>query len=209
MERLSLDVIMYMAMNMDVPEILTLCETSKRFNRFICKNQKFWMNRIIMEFPYLDIREYGPDYYTSYRNLAYRDIEIYVGLAMLDEETTDWEGPEEDWEEDEVYANSIVRLRTNLPEEAVSEILYNIADNLGDSVDYGYFTVRINGEDTICNNVQELDIECFNDANNHIESVNIFLLSLGPGDVEYYEDNLDDILETAISKAKANYYGQI
>lgn len=45
-DKLSADVIVYMALNMDLPEILSLCSTSTRFNKVVCLNKIFWVNRL-------------------------------------------------------------------------------------------------------------------------------------------------------------------
>ncbi len=45
------DILIYMALSYDLPEILSLCRTSKRFNNTICLNQLFWMNKLMKDFP--------------------------------------------------------------------------------------------------------------------------------------------------------------
>jgi len=52
-ESLPSDVIIYMALAMDLPEILTLCTTSTRFNNVICQDTPtsvFWINRLKQDF---------------------------------------------------------------------------------------------------------------------------------------------------------------
>ena len=44
--QLPRDVIIYMAITMDLPELYNLCQTSRRFNELVCENQTFWMNRL-------------------------------------------------------------------------------------------------------------------------------------------------------------------
>jgi len=210
METLSPDLLVYIAMNMDVPEILSFCETSPQFNRLICKNQKFWMNRIMTEFPNLNIRDYAPDYYQSYRQLAYREIGINVIVSILDE-ATDWEESEEDWENDEIESDSIVRLRTNLPDTAVREIFYLITSRIIDSIiETGDLTISVNNQDASCDIKtyrETVSMECFKDINDQTQSVNIYYVALDIGDPQMYYDNLDDILNNAIVQGKAEYYG--
>ncbi len=50
LSRLSKDVIIYMALNLDLPEILKLCQTSRRFNKTVCKNRDFWSNKLQRDF---------------------------------------------------------------------------------------------------------------------------------------------------------------
>ncbi len=61
-ERLPPDVIIYMAMNMDLPEILSFCLLSKRFDGIICQNKDFWLHRLINDYE-VDVSEI-PSHYT-------------------------------------------------------------------------------------------------------------------------------------------------
>ena len=68
-DRLPPDVIVYMAMNMDLPEILTFCMSSRRFNHIVCKNNKFWLQRLINDYDvHVDQipRHYTPKTYYEY-----------------------------------------------------------------------------------------------------------------------------------------------
>lgn len=56
MEQLPGDVVFSIALMMDLPEILSLCKTSKRFNRIICENRNFWLRRLQRDYN-IDIRE--------------------------------------------------------------------------------------------------------------------------------------------------------
>ncbi len=40
------DALVYMALMMDVPDILSLCNTNSKFNRYICENGDFWLQRL-------------------------------------------------------------------------------------------------------------------------------------------------------------------
>ena len=44
------DVIVYIALTMDLPEIWSLCSTNSRFNLVICQNQDFWRNRLKQDY---------------------------------------------------------------------------------------------------------------------------------------------------------------
>nr|QBK91402.1 MAG: F-box domain and ankyrin repeat protein [Pithovirus LCPAC302] len=65
------DIIQSLAMTLELPEILVLCRTSKRFNQLICDNKNFWINRVIQDFN-VDIPK-GKDikfYKTYYRYIS-------------------------------------------------------------------------------------------------------------------------------------------
>lgn len=48
--KLPLDVIKYMALELDIPELLSLCKTSRKLNKELCENKMFWLNRLIHEY---------------------------------------------------------------------------------------------------------------------------------------------------------------
>ncbi len=51
MEKLNKDAIVLIALELDYLEILNLCFTSKKFNKHICLNKFFWMNKIKKDYP--------------------------------------------------------------------------------------------------------------------------------------------------------------
>ena len=56
------DVIILIALELDTPEILKLCRTSKKFNNALCKNDFFWLRK---DYPYLNISNVKKDKYIS------------------------------------------------------------------------------------------------------------------------------------------------
>ncbi len=51
MERLNRDELILIAMNLDYPEILSLCNSHPRNNQAICRNDTFWFNKLRRDFP--------------------------------------------------------------------------------------------------------------------------------------------------------------
>ncbi len=49
-ERMPKDILQYLAISLDLPEILALYSTSKKFNKYICQKELFWMNKLIKDF---------------------------------------------------------------------------------------------------------------------------------------------------------------
>jgi len=49
-EKLPTDVIIHMALDLSLPDLISLCQTSKRFNRIVCDNNIYWLNRLIKEY---------------------------------------------------------------------------------------------------------------------------------------------------------------
>ncbi len=50
LSKLPRDMIVYIALNMDLPEILNLCQTNTRLNETICKNRNFWIQRLLQDY---------------------------------------------------------------------------------------------------------------------------------------------------------------
>lgn len=46
MNQLPKDVLVFMALNMDLPEIISLCQTNSTFNKRVCENNYFWLNKL-------------------------------------------------------------------------------------------------------------------------------------------------------------------
>ena len=64
-EAVHKDVLNYLALKLDVKDISKLCQTSKRFNSLICKNQTFWTNKYIKDFGSdEELREFQKLYYS-------------------------------------------------------------------------------------------------------------------------------------------------
>lgn len=55
MEKIPKDVLILIALEFDLREILKFCSTSKYINRTICESQIFWRKKISREYPHLNI----------------------------------------------------------------------------------------------------------------------------------------------------------
>jgi len=51
LEDLPSDIIMSIALLLDLPEILKLCQVSKRLNEVVCDNEIFWMRKTFKDYP--------------------------------------------------------------------------------------------------------------------------------------------------------------
>lgn len=67
MDKLPNDVLIYTALMLDLPDILRLCQTNTRFNKRVCLNEQFWLNKIKRDYP--DLQLYGKNYRQIYQNL--------------------------------------------------------------------------------------------------------------------------------------------
>ncbi len=50
MEKLSRDELFSLAVNLDLPDLLRFCSSSKKFNNEVCKNNDIWFYKL-KEFP--------------------------------------------------------------------------------------------------------------------------------------------------------------
>lgn len=50
MEQLPKDLIIKLALELDLSELLSLCSSSKKINSTVCQNEIFWMNKLIKDF---------------------------------------------------------------------------------------------------------------------------------------------------------------
>ena len=66
MESLSKDTLILLAMELDYADILKFCQTSKKINRYVCKNNDFWRNKLYLTYP-LARKIESEDYEKIYR----------------------------------------------------------------------------------------------------------------------------------------------
>lgn len=87
MENLPKDVIIQLALEFDLPSILSLCQTSTKLNMLICENNTFWINKLRKDF---DILKYRTDAKAYYENLMEHlkeddpDTLLLIGIEMED-----------------------------------------------------------------------------------------------------------------------------
>mgnify|MGYP003649446826 FL=1 len=60
MENLHKDVLIMLALDLELTDLFNLCQTNKRFNTILCKNDNFWKQKYILLF--------GLEYYQSQKN---------------------------------------------------------------------------------------------------------------------------------------------
>ena len=117
------------------------------------------MNKIITDFPSLvsRINEYGPDYRTSFQQLAYHFVQIDFILNLLDSDAPPPIGSSDEYLETEaVDAISILKLRTNLSDQDTQQILYNITENILKYLPWGYYSIQIDNQETNCQDMKNL-----------------------------------------------------
>jgi hypothetical protein len=83
LDTMSPDVLMRMVLEFELPDILPLCKVSKRFNKLICNNEIFWMNKTIKDYPkqYQIIKDRNIK--VNWKNLYYKIRAVQSGKAKF------------------------------------------------------------------------------------------------------------------------------
>lgn len=85
---LSKDTLIYMAMMLDLPDILALCKTNSKINQIICQNERFWLNKIKRDYPQKELKP-GTNYREMYKNLFIHPININL-IINFQEDMSDY-----------------------------------------------------------------------------------------------------------------------
>nr|QBK91392.1 MAG: ankyrin repeat protein [Pithovirus LCPAC302] len=79
LDKLDPNLLFLIALELDNPEIIKLCQTSKRFNQKICENNKFWLQKIRSDYPILITSDGSDRDINRYKgNRSYRNYYAYL-----------------------------------------------------------------------------------------------------------------------------------
>ena len=81
MEKLNRDLIIKLALELDLPSLTKLCQTSRRVNEIVCENNIFWQNKTYKEYPDL-IGKFPKD--TNYKRLYQDSINDRQVIQWID-----------------------------------------------------------------------------------------------------------------------------
>jgi hypothetical protein len=79
MEYIPVDILINIAIFLDLPDVLKLCLSSPNINKNLCSNNLFWVKRLQVD--------YNFDYYKIFPNREYTPKEVYeyYGMIVLDQ----------------------------------------------------------------------------------------------------------------------------
>ena len=84
LENLNKDELILIALELDTPSLLKLCQSNKRFNNIVCNNQNMWRNKLIKDFPvYYEENIHHrqeQNYKIAYMNAYLREYRIIKGF---------------------------------------------------------------------------------------------------------------------------------
>lgn len=85
MNQLPKDILVFMALNLDLPEILSLCQTNSEFNDRICKNNYFWLNKLDRDYGLKSDLSNAKREYSSIKDLLRIDPRKVFGKGIYTE----------------------------------------------------------------------------------------------------------------------------
>lgn len=86
MENITRDTLILIALNLDIPELLHLCNINSKFNKLLCKNNTFWMNKLHNDYPEtIGFNFNTEDYKSLYFLKKSFDIIYFNGKIISDE----------------------------------------------------------------------------------------------------------------------------
>ena len=93
LQQQSTDMLLLMAENMKIEDVLSLCETNKAFNKGICKNDKFWIKRLERDFGSIKKegrRNYFQEYVIKYKLRRQKILSEYEEYPELERHINIW-----------------------------------------------------------------------------------------------------------------------
>lgn len=197
LDKLPRDVLIYIALQMDLPEILSLCRTSSRINEIVCENDKFWMNKVMREYPKIFNSRHRYKYGKTFKEIhEYVSQEyIYIDLSYKIEHSY---YDEDDFENsDEINLGIEMEIDTRIPPTVLKDLIYDVLKEFGQyHYIFGYYDVFVNGDETTCQFSKFLRKECLEDVDKDTKEVHVILDSqemIDPDNEGDYENQLRDI----------------
>jgi len=93
-DKLTRDSLILTGLELDLPEIINFCKSDVRLDQIICKNDSFWMNKLIKDYPQtykklseMDKKNFRKYYERAYNitNGNYNSSKIYTSKSLTDE----------------------------------------------------------------------------------------------------------------------------
>lgn len=208
-EKLHRDVLIYIALQMDAPEILSLCRTNSRINEIICENDKFWMNKVIKDYPEIFDSPYRDTYGNSYKEIyellsqeyMYINIDYAIEYTYYDDDDKE--------QTDRINVSREVEINTRIPLPEIKNLIYDIVQDFTQYLwRFGYFDIEIDNVEE-CRMYKRITKDYFDSINHDTKEVSINFDSheqIDPDDEDDYEDELKNIVkeQTEIYQKKYN-----
>ena len=200
MESSSKDVLVKIALEMSLKDILNLCLTNKRFNAYICNNESFWLNKILRDYPNVtNYKEFGSTNKERYMNLS-KDIVIDISIKIENTMTEYDDDDDEENEEEitrEINVGYSVALEDKLPIGEIKGKIYRALSDFFQRLSlWGYYDVYID-EVEVCQDYKYFHEECLQFLAYNTREIRIYLYATEPideGDEAHDQLLLDDAM---------------
>lgn len=177
------DVVMMLALELDLPDLLNLCLTDKTFNKQVCENEDFWMQKIQLDFPHVENpKRIAKTYKEAYEILHKTYINVYVKIVDADQNN-----------DDEVEINVGVELSFPSTWNAETIVKQGLEEFFQRISLYGYYDVYLD-DDSVCPAAKSLSY-CFESIDENTEEITVVFSSVEPiyqTDEQEYQRYLDE-----------------
>jgi hypothetical protein len=190
MESLPKDIIASTALLLNLSDIAALCETSDAFNKNVCQNDTFWLNKILHDFPnYIDFRDPTLTYKEIYQKIITpKSVEIVLHTSNPDAGNV-----EEYGEYDKKILIFFPRESAAVEGKYINYVLSVIFDGI---VKDDSFYIIVENTDNIYECISRIwkDNNCFNHINYKTKTIKIDAKLKDETYIDYTIDNIENVL---------------
>lgn len=203
LEKLPSDVLIYMALELDMVEILNLCKVSDNIDFIICNNERFWMNKVIRDYPKIFSSNkqflYGKTYKEIYKQLSKQLISIDLEYNI---EYTDGF-----YIQDDINLYHEIKISSLVPLDQIKSLVYDIIISFNQYLfidgNYEIYVDRVMTCDS-----EEISEDCFDKIGYDTIDVMINLKSREPIDPsleQEYQYSLESYVDDFIDQYESKY----
>ena len=181
---------------MDAPEILSLCRTHPRINKIICENDKFWMNKVMKDYPKIFNSKYRDLYGKTFKEIYQYVSQEYMYIALSYKIEHSYYDDDDFEDTDEINLGIEMEIDTRIPPTALKDLIYDVLRDFGQyHYLFGYYDVFVDG-DEICQFSKFLRKDCLEDVDKDTKEVHVILDAqemIDPDNEGNYENELRNI----------------
>ena len=194
------DIAILIALEMDLPDILSLCLSSKSMNRYVCDNPMFWLRKLKRDYPNADYSKYGNNYKKAYKDIS-NMVEIEINIEITgpgkEEYNIDTSESEVDNENDKQISLQGSLIFQGIPKEEIQKRVYDALTDIFQQIGlFGYYDILIDG-DVHLDTVKRIRPEYFETVDYDTTEVKIILDTVDPISI-FDEDDYQEMLDSTL-----------
>jgi len=192
------DMSVLLALELNNKDIISLCLTNKIFNKYVCENEFFWLQKIRKDFPEIkDIKKYGETYKEAYKVLSDK-IYIEISVNIVKDEDEDEDEDEENYRK-EINIGKVLGFDRKWD---IKTIVENALNDFFERISlFGFYDVYMDGQ-RYCSFVKQTGLSyCLEEINEDTESIRVVLDTteyIDENDEEDYQQYLDESFADSI-----------